>query len=163
MIGFRRPHRKRSELVWVFVSITFLVGSSVLPAKANQRCYRNPEPVAILVAPPTNPLAFLISFEAATSLAFPVGSPMARLTNWLDKMHFSRQGRAYMDSTFVGEPDELARFRSRIDTGQTVWLVSRSWKSFCGVMNYSVGWSADSCGRLTEVWPDTKLCQFDLP
>ncbi|MEZ5887492.1 MAG: hypothetical protein R3D56_11500 [Paracoccaceae bacterium] len=116
-----------------------------------------------LPAHPIGRMAFLFGFEHKIPAAFPAGSSETILKNWLRNQNFTFNERSQLDSAFADEPDEIARFRARLKSGELVNLSIRSISTLCGRAVYSVGWSADECGLIKEIYADAKYCQFDLP
>ncbi len=127
-----------------------------------QRCF----PVSDLPSAAPPPAIFLgmsFDFEEGVVAAFPVGSPESRLLQWLDRRGFYGFSYGTLDTAFVDEPEELSRSLARMRSGQKIHLRTlRAWAPI-GHSYFSVAWNADGCGRLTEIFADTEIFQFDMP
>lgn len=113
--------------------------------------------------PPTIFLGMSIDFEARIEEAFPIGSQEDLLLHWLDASGFGEVHIGDADSAFVDTPEEYARLFARMDNKLTVNLRTLKVWAPIGHSHFSVAWNSDGCGRLTEVFADTELFQFDMP
>jgi hypothetical protein len=113
--------------------------------------------------PPNIFLGMSIDFEGKIAGAFPIGSPENQLSHWLDDIGFGGVHVGDGDSAFIDSPEEYSRLFARMDNNLTINLRTLKVWAPIGHSHFSVAWNSDECGRLTEIFADTELFQFDMP
>jgi hypothetical protein len=150
--------------------LTFLAAMSLQTLPGVARAQALDEPLCIPVASPSKwaprpsvTLGMSFNFSDKVLGAFPVGSCEADLVAWMDNQGFDEKQLSYSDVAFGDQPNEIERELRRLRDGTTISLRRLKTWAPIGHSHYSVAWNTDEFGRLTEVFADTELFQFDLP
>lgn len=116
------------------------------------------------VEPPIFVFGFSFGFEVNLRQAFPIGSCENVLVEWLDNNEFGPARLSSLES-HLGPRSEASERRtgSRLQTGERLHLRGRWQPALIGKHVYSVSWSADPEGRLTELYGSAVFFHFDLP
>lgn len=151
--------------IFSIATLTLVLGSSV--SAQDQTVTGGPCASGVSAEIENRPPSFFLfgleNFEAYVKNAFPVGSSEARLVLWLDAKGFGKVQTGVFDVAFADEPDEDERLDLRLAQGTSANLRVLKRPGLIGRSYYSVGWNADQCGRLVEVYPDKELNQMDQP
>ena len=106
---------------------------------------------------------FSFNFEERVLSAFPVGSCEISLTRWLDKQGFSPALIGYADAVFMDESDENSRYINRLSDNREIKLRYLKKPTLVGNSFFSVAWTSDEDGKITEIYTDIELFHLDLP